>query len=83
MDRRARNRQMLGVRSLAQRGPTCYQEQPMPRPRRIDAPGYPQHVVQRGNNRQRVFFADGDRVATCACCVMTQVSSSAGSTPMC
>ena len=35
----------------------------MPRPRRIDAPGYPQHVVQRGNNRQRVFFADGDRVA--------------------
>lgn len=35
----------------------------MPRPRRIDAPGYPQHVVQRGNNRQVVFLADGDRVA--------------------
>lgn len=35
----------------------------MPRPRRIDAPGYPQHVVQRGNNRQPVFFTDGDRVA--------------------
>ncbi len=35
----------------------------MPRPRRVDAPGYPQHVVQRGNNRQPVFFSDGDRVA--------------------
>ncbi|KOQ60184.1 transposase [Stenotrophomonas maltophilia] len=35
----------------------------MPRPRRIDAPGYPQHVVQRGNNRQPVFFTDDDRVA--------------------
>lgn len=35
----------------------------MPRPRRVDAPGYPQHVVQRGNNRQPVFFTDGDRVA--------------------
>ncbi|ACF50701.1 REP-associated tyrosine transposase [Stenotrophomonas maltophilia] len=35
----------------------------MPRPRRVDAPGYPQHVVPRGNNRQPVFFSDGDRVA--------------------
>ncbi|MBH1462983.1 REP-associated tyrosine transposase [Stenotrophomonas geniculata] len=35
----------------------------MPRPRRVDASGYPQHVVQRGNNRQPVFFTDGDRVA--------------------
>lgn len=35
----------------------------MPRPPRIDAPGHPQHVVQRGNNRQPVFFTDGDRVA--------------------
>lgn len=35
----------------------------MPRPRRIDAPEYPQHVVQRSNNRQAVFFTDGDRVA--------------------
>ncbi|KAF1055302.1 MAG: hypothetical protein GAK43_00095 [Stenotrophomonas maltophilia] len=32
----------------------------MPRPRRIDAPGYPQHVVQRGNNRQAVFFSSND-----------------------
>ncbi|WP_246161250.1 transposase [Stenotrophomonas cyclobalanopsidis] len=32
----------------------------MPRPRRIDAPGYPQHVVQRGNNRQAVFFTSND-----------------------
>ncbi len=35
----------------------------MPRPRRIDAPGYPQHAIQRGNNRQPVFFTDDDRVA--------------------
>lgn len=35
----------------------------MPRPRRIDAPGYPHHAVQRGNNRQPVFFTDDDRVA--------------------
>ncbi|HHA2976137.1 TPA: transposase [Stenotrophomonas maltophilia] len=35
----------------------------MPRPRRIDAPGYPQHAVQRGNNRRPVFFTDDDRVA--------------------
>ncbi len=35
----------------------------MPRPRRIDAPGYPQHLVQRGNNRQPVFFTDDDRIA--------------------
>lgn len=34
----------------------------MPCPRRIDAPGYPQHVVQRGNNRQAVFFNSGDPV---------------------
>lgn len=32
----------------------------MSRPRRIDAPGYPQHVVQRGNNRQAVFFSSND-----------------------
>lgn len=32
----------------------------MPRPRRIDAPGYPQHIVQRGNNRQAVFFSNRD-----------------------
>jgi len=32
----------------------------MPRLRRIDAPGYPQHIVQRGNNRQAVFFSNRD-----------------------
>jgi len=32
----------------------------MPRPRRIDAPGFPQHIVQRGNNRQAVFFSNRD-----------------------
>ena len=32
----------------------------MPRPTRIDLPGIPQHVIQRGNDRQPCFFADTD-----------------------
>src|SRR5439155_1422710 len=34
----------------------------MPRPPRYDLPDVPQHVVQRGNNRQRTFFDARDRV---------------------
>lgn len=34
---------------------------PMPRQPRLDMPGVPQHVVQRGNDRQPCFFADVDR----------------------
>jgi putative transposase len=33
----------------------------MPRAARIVVPGVPHHVIQRGNNRQDVFFADDDR----------------------
>jgi len=33
----------------------------MPRVARIVAPGFPHHIVQRGNNRQDVFFVDDDR----------------------
>lgn len=33
----------------------------MPRPQRFQVVGVPQHVVQRGVNRQAVFFADHDR----------------------
>lgn len=33
----------------------------MPRTARIIGVGYPYHIVQRGNNRQPVFFDDGDR----------------------
>jgi len=33
----------------------------MPRIARVVIPGFPHHVTQRGNNRQRVFFEDGDR----------------------
>ena len=33
----------------------------MPRPRRLNLPGIPQHVTQRGNNRQACFFVDQDR----------------------
>lgn len=32
----------------------------MPRPTRIDIPGIPQHIIQRGNDRQPCFFADAD-----------------------
>ena len=32
----------------------------MPRKRRFFLPGVPVHVVQRGNNRQAVFFDDND-----------------------
>jgi len=34
----------------------------MPRVARIVIPGCPHHITQRGNNRQDVFFVDGDRV---------------------
>ena len=33
----------------------------MPRPHRLVAAGYPHHIIQRGNNRQAVFFEDADR----------------------
>lgn len=32
----------------------------MPRPTRLNLPGIPQHVTQRGNNRQACFFGDAD-----------------------
>jgi putative transposase len=32
----------------------------MPRPTRLDVPGVPQHVSQRGNDRQPCLFADAD-----------------------
>jgi putative transposase len=38
-----------------------HKEVNMPRPQRYQVAGVPQHVVQRGVNRQAVFFADRDR----------------------
>src|SRR5258706_8599768 len=35
----------------------------MPRLQRIMAAGFPQHVVQRGNNREDCFFAEADHAA--------------------
>lgn len=35
----------------------------MARIARVVVPGYPHHIVQRGNRRQRVFFSDDDRKA--------------------
>lgn len=34
----------------------------MPRPRRLNLVGIPQHITQRGNNRQTCFFDDDDRL---------------------
>jgi len=34
----------------------------MPRTARIVVPGVEHHLTQRGNNRQDVSFADGDRL---------------------
>ena len=34
----------------------------MARGARIVIPGWPHHVTQRGNHRQRVFFSDQDRI---------------------
>jgi putative transposase len=34
----------------------------MPRIARVVAEGYPHHIIQRGNNRQNVFFDSEDRV---------------------
>jgi len=33
----------------------------MARLARVSVPGYPYHVIQRGNNRQRIFASDTDR----------------------
>ncbi|MFT5448558.1 MAG: putative transposase [Gammaproteobacteria bacterium] len=38
-----------------------HKEVNMPRPQRFQVAGVPQHVVQRGVNRQAVFFTDNDR----------------------
>jgi putative transposase len=34
----------------------------MPRRPRLDLPNIPQHIIQRGNDRQPCFFADVDRL---------------------
>lgn len=34
----------------------------MARLARVAVPGYPYHVIQRGNNRQQIFTSDADRV---------------------
>lgn len=39
---------------------SLFVELAMPRLPRLDIPGIPQHVVQRGNDRQPCFAADGD-----------------------
>ena len=44
----------------------------MPRQRRLDLPGVPQHVIQRGNNRQPCFLLEQDYR-----CYLSQLSEAA------
>jgi len=37
----------------------------MARLARVSVPGYPYHVIQRGNNRQTIFHSDDDRQSMC------------------
>ena len=55
----------------------------MPRPLRIDIPGIPQHVVQRGNDRQPCFFDDADYLVTTLNCARSRDVKAASSTPTC
>ena len=34
----------------------------MPRPDRLNIPGIPKHITQRGNNRQACFYTDEDHL---------------------
>ena len=45
----------------------------MPRRPRLDQPGLPQHVIERGNHRGACFFADDDY-----CCDLHWLSKAAG-----
>ena len=54
----------------------------MPCQMRLDLPGVPQHVIQRGNNRQPCFHCEHDFL-----CYLTQLTEAsqnmdAGSMPM-
>lgn len=40
----------------------CFESCQVTRLPRIDLPGIPQHIVQRGNNRMPCFLDDGDRL---------------------
>lgn len=42
-------------------GTVCADKVDMARLARVIAPGFPHHIIQRGNRRQRVFFNDDDR----------------------
>jgi putative transposase len=43
-----------------QRCPRLPRDRTVPRAKRLDLPGVPQHVVQRGNDRQPCFFRESD-----------------------
>ena len=39
----------------------------MARKPRFNLPGVPQHIIQRGNNREPIFYAVGDYLCYLAC----------------
>lgn len=55
----------------------------MPRQPRLDLPGVSQRVVQRGNDRQRRFFADIDRTRYLQDLRSCRSSSASPCMPMC
>lgn len=55
----------------------------MPRLPRIDLPGIPQHVVQRGNDRRPCFFQPIDQVRYLDELRAAATRTSARSTPTC
>ena len=51
---------------------------------RLTVPGYPHHVIQRGNNRQPIFAATADYEALRqGCWNNTRAGKASPSTPMC
>lgn len=55
----------------------------MPPPLRYEAIGLPQHVIQRGNNRQATFFAEEDTRSTGNASRTQQTRTNAMFMPMC
>lgn len=47
----------------------------MPRPTRLEVPGVPLHIVQRGNNRSACFFNDLDRLFYLKCLAKASIAS--------
>ena len=49
---------------------------------RFNSPGYPLHVVQRGNNRQIIYFKDSDYRAYLDSLLFSRSESGYGTAPV-